>query len=364
MNINELATRFDGVKWNGENKLQCCCPAHNDDTASLSISERDGKLLLYCHAGCDTFDILAAEMPYFNKYINDLCTTNGVVNESKKQVLQEWFGLLLSNIPIYRIKKCLFLYSALGNTGKSQLITLLVSILGAKNCSTVSLQALHERFSTSVLCGKRLNAVGDQQYTEIETSSIFKQLTGGDSIFCEPKGKQAYSFVYCGGLIFACNDLPSFSDDKGGHVFERMTIVPCNNSIAPDERISNLSELMYKERQAVVNWALQGLHRLIDNRYIFTSCDEVNSVTEEYRENIDSVRRFVNTRYIITGEINDKIRKTELENDYFSWCVTENVHAVAKRNMKMRFKKNGIELIKSHGDWYYWGIKSLDRGTI
>lgn len=32
---------------------QAKCPAHKDDRASLSLSEREGKLLLRCHAGCD-----------------------------------------------------------------------------------------------------------------------------------------------------------------------------------------------------------------------------------------------------------------------------------------------------------------------
>jgi putative DNA primase/helicase len=29
-----------------------CCPAHEDDNPSLSITERDGKPLVHCHAGC------------------------------------------------------------------------------------------------------------------------------------------------------------------------------------------------------------------------------------------------------------------------------------------------------------------------
>lgn len=36
------------------------CPAHEDKKPSLSISEKDGKILLKCHAGCETSDILAA----------------------------------------------------------------------------------------------------------------------------------------------------------------------------------------------------------------------------------------------------------------------------------------------------------------
>jgi len=28
------------------------CPAHDDQWPSLSVTERDGRLLVYCHAGC------------------------------------------------------------------------------------------------------------------------------------------------------------------------------------------------------------------------------------------------------------------------------------------------------------------------
>jgi 5S rRNA maturation endonuclease (ribonuclease M5) len=36
------------------------CPAHDDHTPSLSITGVEGKALIYCHAGCDKLDILAA----------------------------------------------------------------------------------------------------------------------------------------------------------------------------------------------------------------------------------------------------------------------------------------------------------------
>jgi putative DNA primase/helicase len=44
-----------------EDGFMARCPAHQDDTASLHVSEAsDGKALLCCHAGCDTSSILAA----------------------------------------------------------------------------------------------------------------------------------------------------------------------------------------------------------------------------------------------------------------------------------------------------------------
>jgi phage/plasmid primase-like uncharacterized protein len=39
----------------------CRCPAHNDRSPSLSVSDGEGgKLLVHCHSGCDPRDVLAA----------------------------------------------------------------------------------------------------------------------------------------------------------------------------------------------------------------------------------------------------------------------------------------------------------------
>src|SRR4051812_33477832 len=34
------------------------CPAHDDTTPSLSITDKDDRALIHCHAGCDTLDVL------------------------------------------------------------------------------------------------------------------------------------------------------------------------------------------------------------------------------------------------------------------------------------------------------------------
>jgi putative DNA primase/helicase len=40
--------------------LKARCPAHDDNVRSLAIKEKDGKVLIKCHAGCDTRDVIAA----------------------------------------------------------------------------------------------------------------------------------------------------------------------------------------------------------------------------------------------------------------------------------------------------------------
>ncbi|MBZ5586925.1 MAG: hypothetical protein LAQ30_33010 [Acidobacteriia bacterium] len=36
------------------------CPAHDDHSPSLSLRERDGKVLVHCHTGCSQADVIAA----------------------------------------------------------------------------------------------------------------------------------------------------------------------------------------------------------------------------------------------------------------------------------------------------------------
>lgn len=38
----------------------CCCPAHADRTPSLAIRQGDRSILVTCHAGCDSRDVLKA----------------------------------------------------------------------------------------------------------------------------------------------------------------------------------------------------------------------------------------------------------------------------------------------------------------
>lgn len=46
----ELLSKLNKVKLVGTNKWTACCPVHDDNDPSLSITVKDGKLLCYCFA--------------------------------------------------------------------------------------------------------------------------------------------------------------------------------------------------------------------------------------------------------------------------------------------------------------------------
>ena len=58
MELRDILRHFEVDRRISETSYQCKCPHHYDNKASLTVSEADGKILLYCHAGCETEDIL------------------------------------------------------------------------------------------------------------------------------------------------------------------------------------------------------------------------------------------------------------------------------------------------------------------
>ncbi len=56
----KLLDRLEKVKSTGPAKYIACCPAHADQSPSLSIRDVDGAVLVHCFGGCQTSDVLAA----------------------------------------------------------------------------------------------------------------------------------------------------------------------------------------------------------------------------------------------------------------------------------------------------------------
>ena len=72
MTFEELINHFD-IKKRSRNSVQVICPAHGDQKASLTITDKGNKAVLHCHAGCKTEDILhAVGLSMKNLFYNDV----------------------------------------------------------------------------------------------------------------------------------------------------------------------------------------------------------------------------------------------------------------------------------------------------
>lgn len=58
MELKQILQKFNGNPKKAGDGYNVKCPCHDDGNASLSINEKEGKILMYCHAGCNTQDII------------------------------------------------------------------------------------------------------------------------------------------------------------------------------------------------------------------------------------------------------------------------------------------------------------------
>lgn len=304
-------------------------------------------------------------------YLETLCTDKltGIIDYEKMEQLQLWGGLTISNIPMHKVKASLCLFSKHGDTGKSIFLNTLIALLGQEHTATTQIQDLAGQFAMSGLYGKRANIVGDQKATTLQDSSIFKQLTGGDYIRAEFKGKTPFSFKYTGGLLFACNTLPYISDDKGNHIYDRLHIIPFNNVIPIEQRNPNLLNELKEELDHIAMWFMAGLIKFINNDYKIYRCKASVDAVEHFRENNDHLYSFLVNNYEITGDAKDRVVKTQLEDHYIKWCEEEEIPdkaIISKRGFKnIMLDSYNIGCMQANdGKRYYKGLKAKVIASI
>ncbi len=295
--------------------------------------------------------------PNFMKYINTLCNDD---NETI-QLLLQCFGLAISNIHAYRTKKALFLVGK-GNTGKSQLKKLAEYLVGKENVSNIDLKKVNDTFGTSSLYQKRLAGCNDMSYQRIEDMSIFKQITGGDTIDITFKFKNTFSFLYKGFLWFNCNKLPLFGGDTGKWVYDRIMPVYCNNVIPKEKQDPKLFEKMLTEKNAIIGMALASLKKLLDNNFKFVEPQKIIEEREKYEIDNNTLLTFIKEYCEIDNNISvlKKVRRSVFKEAYDKYIKINNNNRgkITSTNMNLLLEEHFKETYFLYcGIWYMDKIK-------
>lgn len=284
-------------------------------------------------------------------------------DKSQIQLILEFFGLILSNIPAYRYKKALVSVGE-GDTGKSQLPKLLRKIIGDENFCSFKLDKLeNSRFEVANLYNKRLGGDPDMSFMRVRELSLFKNLTGGDPISAEFKSRNGFDFIFNGLLWFCANDLPQFGGDKGEHVYNRFCIVrsigkthkkgeqSIDSSVEADPL---LLDKMFKESPYIINKALSALKTLIENER-FSETDKQKQELSEYKKTNSSIAEFFDECIVPRqgDTLQDSVTRARINKTYGLWCKENRKYLESKTDLFNYILQNGgIEGTKD-GKIYY-----------
>ncbi len=193
-------------------------------------------------------------------------TLNTCLPDQQKEItwLQEYVGYSLYRTWDYD-RVVMFLGD--GDNGKTTILETIRKLLGHHNCKSIGLWNLCNRnWFTADLYLALANIDPDTGSKDLENTSKFKAATGGDTIMGERKfGHPFYFAPYCKHYLGA-NKMPYCYDDTDGFyrrwfIFRFLEQFP----VGDPRRDAQLPHKLKAELPGILNWALEGLIRLLQN---------------------------------------------------------------------------------------------------
>lgn len=209
------------------------------------------------------------------------------LGEAEIPLVQEMLGYFL--IPVNKAQKSFVIVGEPG-AGKSKLLlTLNEILLGQQNVSNIPWQGLNERFKTAELFGKLANIFADLPTKNIDDNGIFKALVGEDFLTAERKNKDPFTFQPYARLLFSCNAIPRNYGDKSEGFYRRLIIIRFAQPVPEEKRDAELLDKFAAEADGIFLFAVEGLRRLIANKYRFSETEATRSEVQRYRVDSNSV---------------------------------------------------------------------------
>ena len=252
-----------------------------------------------------------------------------------------------------------FMLTGDGGGGKTVTLNLIEALLGSENVSHVSLHKLDDdRFATADIYGKLANTFADLDAHAPQSSSAFKQITGGDTIRGERKHRPPFNFKPTARLLFSANQAPPTADSSNAF-FDRWVIIPYRRvfrgTSAEDthliDKLTTASEL-----SGLLNHALAVLPELRRRRR-FPHSDSSDQAAAEFRVNSDSVAGFLHER--CTVALDQRVARAALYATYKDWCADCNRKAFSRQKTNARIRelhKHNVGEITIRGVDYWNGI--------
>jgi P4 family phage/plasmid primase-like protien len=240
--------------------------------------------------------------------------------------LQEYAGYcLLNSMPHHKI----MWFYGVGRNGKTTFINTLTNLFGSENVSGLGLEEFdgNHRFSMAVLHGKMINVSSEPNVKSALQTSLLKKATGDDWIDAEIKCKQKrIKFKNFAKLFIVGNRYPRVNDNTLAF-WDRIIIVQWPNTFTGDSVIPEIEKTWTKspnEMSGILNWMIEGLHRLNKNNAFTVSKSQTETILE-FQKASDTTLAFLNEK--CTRDKDAYVIKKDLYNMYKDYCEDQGLDA-------------------------------------
>jgi len=283
----------------------------------------------------------AAKAPTFDRFLKSLN-----LDQNDVALLQEFAGYMLVPAEVLNYHKCLILWGA-GANGKSTFTNTLIEMLGRSNCATLRVDEMNG-FKLSTMKGKIAN-IG----TEISSSGKFiethnfKAAISGEPITIDEKYKTPRTYKLRAKHLFSVNDIPNIADFSNGFI-RRLLIIKFERIFNTSEQDPHLGHKLEKELPGILNWALEGLRRLLLNDGIFSEENSWALIREHYVDT-DPIMLFAEDKLEIGKQtLDDFIFNCDLYSAYTTWCLSSGIRPKSKAHFGRDFQEKVPQLNRKY----------------
>jgi putative DNA primase/helicase len=266
--------------------------------------------------------------------------------------LQEFAGYALTTNMAHEL--AVWLYGSPGS-GKSTFIAGLQAMLGHR-AGVLGLADLERsRFTLADLPGKTLVVASEQPSSYLASTNTLNAIISGEPLQVERKYRDPVTVVPRAKVCWAMNELPRVADANSG-LFRRVKVVAFPE-LTEDQRDPEVKRHIETEGAGIVNWALEGLHRLKERGH-FEVPAGVQDATKQFRENNDVPRLFVEDR-CIRGQ-NFEIQAARLYREYRFWCEENGHRPLSSTRVADDWRRLGFERERTRTGTIYRGLQLND----
>jgi len=278
-----------------------------------------------------------AKYPLFQSFLDKV-----LPNKDIQKLLAEYIGsiFLKNGNSLLKIEKVMLLYGS-GANGKSVFYEIINALLGVENTTSYTLQSLTDDkgYQRAKIQDVLLNYASEIS-TKLNTA-IFKNLISGERVEARLPYGEPFMISNYAKFLFNCNELPKDVEQNNGF-FRRFIIVPFNVTIPEEEQDKSLhTKIIDNELSGILNWALEGLERLIEQQG-FTQVDEVNEMLKQFKLESDSVAMFIDEGY--TKSTKGHYLVSDLYKNYREYCSSSGFVSLNQKNFKKRLEALSIEI--------------------
>ncbi len=277
-----------------------------------------------------------ATCPIIGKFLNE------ILPEEYIKIILQWFGYCLYRN--YFIKKAI-IFVGERDTGKSTLLKLFARFIGEENTSGVSLHKIaSDKFASSCLYNKHLNAYDELSPDDINDNGSFKMAVGGGIIGGEKKFGEQFEFLNYSKLTFACNKIPDVKDAGDDAYFSRWIIVPFLAEIAKVDKFLTDKITAKEELAGLLNLALLGLSDILQKQN-FSYVKNPGEIKKEMLLSGSMIANFAEE--CLEEEADAWISKDDMYDECAKYTLSKNLPTVTKEFLGRKLPNHSGYIIDS-----------------